>query len=204
MGQGGYVFAEWSTVSLNDSPFQATFATMESQMIAKCNADWAPKTFGYFVPQAGQYGRTTIMPELFEDHDAATMTNWRQALNVTGHNLLIAGNQSAYTLSEDWKVAWLGLAFPNKQQHISEIRFQIGDRKYGRIDLEVLHAFETPALIFEEGFIIDEEQSFDLYGYVEGPLPDSGWAYIYQRIVMLGAAYYKIVDKALGDCGAAM
>jgi len=98
----------------------------------------------------------------------------------------------------------MGLAFPNKEQHITEIKFQIGDRKYGRINLEEMHAYNKPVIIFEDGFILDEEESFELYAYVEGPLPNQlpfiqG---VYQRVVMIGAAYFKVISKVLGNCGA--
>lgn len=116
-------------------------------------------------------------------------------------------------MPEDWKTGWLGLAFPNKNQHITEIRFQIGDRKYGRINLEEMHLYNKPAIIFEEPFIIDEDTSFHLYGYFEGPIPESPFSptlsiegvdtYVqHQRVVMLGMANYKMVDRALGNTGA--
>jgi len=135
------------------------------------------------------------------------------------HDTLIQGNRTGETMPEDWKVGWLGLAFPNKNQHITEIRFQIGDRKYGRINLEEMRIYNKPAIIFEEPFIIDEETSFHLYGYFEGEIPVSPFSptvthtvnevehehyCAYQRIVMLGQANYKMVDRALGNTGAAI
>lgn len=109
-------------------------------------------------------------------------------------------------MPEGFKIAWAGLAFPNKQQHITEIKWQIGDRKFGRINIEELKGYNKPAIIFEEGYIINEEESFDLYGYVEGPIAVSEpfIAGLYQRIVMLGAAYFDVVSKVLGTCGAAI
>ena len=240
MGQGGYIICEWDSVQKDDPRFQATFANLESAMINKCNTEWAPRTMGYLTPSAGQYGRTTILPELFDPHPntyggaafgaAATGTfprppaYWRQAFSQTGHQTLIQGNRTGETMPEDFKVGWLGLAFPNKNQHITEIRFQIGDRKYGRINLEEMRIYNKPALIFETPFIIDEETSFHLYGYFEGPI--AGFPTIagaqahsftpslsiegvqtavqYQRIVMLGEANYKMIDRVLGDCGAAI
>lgn len=213
---GGYVLCEWSTVQRDFPKFQAAFAALENAMIMKCNADWSPKTFGYLVPRSDQYGRTTILPECFRGFGqtySATPTSgtnslqhWRQTITSTGHQTLLMGNGQGNILPEDVKVAWLGLAFPNKQQHITEIKVQIGDRKFGRIDLEEMRAFETPALIFDEGFIIDEETAFDLYGYVEGPIPAIPWGpatdSIYQSIVMLGALYYKRIDQVLGNLGA--
>ena len=183
------------------------FLELENDLILKCDADWH-RSFGFLTPDAGQYGRTTILPALFDGFDAAQMAHWRQTITSTGHQTLISGAKTGNTIPEDFKVGWLGLAFPNKNQHITEIKFQIGDRKYGRIDLEEMHGYNKPAIIFEEGFAIDEEQSFELYGYVEGPIPvilgGPDTPCIYQRIVMLGAAYYKHIDKVLGAPGAAI
>jgi len=232
MGQGGYIFCEWDSVENQAPQYQQVFARLENEMIAKCNSEWSPKTFGYLTPGSGQYGRTSILPEMFDPNpntyggasfgaNAAAATYslppayWRQAFSSTGHQTLIQGNGTGETLPEDWKVGWIGLAFPNKNQHITEIRFQIGDRKYGRINLEQMHIYNKPAIIFEEPFIIDEETSFHLYGYFEGPIPESPFSpnltvagattYVqYQRIVMLGEAMYKTVDRALGNCGAAI
>jgi len=186
---------------------------------------------GYLTPAKGQYGRTSILPALFDPNiatyggaafgAAATGTfatppaYWRQAFKDVGHQVILQGNRTGETMPEDWKVGWLGLAFPNKNQHITEIRFQIGDRKYGRINLEEMRIYNKPAIIFEEPFILDEETSFHLYGYFEGPIPESPFSptleiegedeYVaYQRIIPLGEANYKMIDKALGQCGAAI
>lgn len=162
----------------------------------KCNTDWKPRTPGWLVPRDAnaEYSRTTILPALFDGQAGAQLAHWRQQLTLTGHQTILAGTRAGSIIPEDFKIAWAGLAFPNKQQQISEIRFQIGDRKYGRINLEEMHSYKVPALIFEEGFIINEEQSYDLWGYVEGA--------DYQRVVMLGACYVKYIDKLLGNPGA--
>jgi len=206
MGLGGYIFCEWDSIQKEFPDFQRAFAELESRVIAKCDAEWAPKTIGYLTPRGDQYGRTSIIPALFDDNTGTQMATWRQTITTAGHQTLITGTRAGNTLPEDFKVAWIGLAFPNKQQHITELKWQIGDRKYGRINVEEIHAYEKPAIIFENGLIIDEEQSFDLYGYVEGPIPvdHEGNEQIYQSIVMLGAAYFKFVDKVLGNTGAAI
>ena len=235
IGQGSYIFCEWDSVQKEDRQFQEVFAKLETAMINKCNTEWAPRTMGYLTPAAGQYGRTSILPALFDPNPLtyggvafggtrflSPLTTWpvppaywRQAFSHTGHQTLIQGNRTGETMPEDWKVGWLGLAFPNKNQHITEIRFQIGDRKYGRINIEEMNIYNKPAIIFEEPFIIDEETSFELYGYFEGPIPESPFSPVeevggenhylaYQRIVMLGEACYKVVDRALGATGAAI
>jgi len=174
-----------------------------------------PNTYG-----SAAFGGTAIVgPPAFPTPPAY----WRQAFTQTGHQILLQGTRAGETLAEDWKIAWLGLAFPNKQQHITEIRMQIGDRKFGRINLEEMHAYNKPALIFENGYVIDEETAFEIYGYFEGPIPalagpqgavqpgiptvdmnGTDTACLYQRIIMLGAAYYKQSDRALGLVGAAI
>ena len=209
MGQGSYVICEYDSVQAENSVFQRALGALDLQVIGKCNADWSPKSFNArktLSPDNISYGRTTILPELFDDHNGTVMAHWRQLFTTAGHQTIIAGNGAGNTLPEDFKIAWAGLAFPNKQQHITEIKWQIGDRKYGRINIEEIKSYNKPALIFEEGFLINEEESFDLYGYVEGPIPSDNTFItgLYQRIVMLGAAYFSVVSKVLGNCGAAI
>ena len=208
MGLGGYIFCELCSIQAEFPEYKQAFAKLESKMITKCDTEWAPKKMGYLNPRSDppEYGRTTILPELFDDVNGAAMAHWRQYFIVAGNQTIITGGNAGNTLPEDIKVAWIGLAFPNEQLNISEIKWQLGDRKYGRINIEDLHSYKKPAVIFEEGIIIDEEQSFDLYAYVDGPIPTDhqGNVGLYQRVVMLGAAYYKIIDKVLGVTGAAI
>jgi len=169
---------------------------LESEVIAKCNADWAPRTFGFLTPAENQYGRTSILPALFDGADGVQLVHWRQNLTTTGHQALITGTRTGNVLPEDFKVAWIGLMFPNKQMNISELRWNISQSKFIRVNIEELMSYNKPALIFEKGYILNEEEAFELYGYVEHA--------DYQRIVMLGAAYYKVIDKVLGAPGAAI
>ena len=205
---GGYIICEWADVQREYPEFQATFAALENKMIQKCNMDWSPKTFGYMAPRSDQYGRTTILPELFDGFDTNRMSHWRQTITSVGHQTIVSGTQTGNTIQEDMKVAWLGLALPNKQQHLTEIKWQIGDRKFGRINIEEVNCYKTPAIIFEDGYIIDGETSFELYGYLTGPVPAIAWPpetdAIYQSFVMLGASYYRVIDKVLGSTGAAI
>lgn len=199
MGMGSYILCELDSVQKEFPDFQRALANLEAEAIAKCNADWKPRTFNLarpLTPGTKEYGRTTILPALFDDNTGTQMVHWRQYFSSTGHQTLITGTRAGNVIPEDFKVAWIGLAFPNKNMQISEIKFQIGDRKYGRINLEELRSYNKPALIFEKGFIIDEETAFELYGYVENA--------DYQRIVMLGSSYFKIIDKVLGNPGAAI
>lgn len=193
---GGYIFCEWDAVKREFPDYQRAFAELENDVITECDADWKPKTFGYLTPAEGQYGRTSVLPALFDGADAVQMAHWRQHLTATGHQALITGTRVGNVLPEDFKVAWIGLMFPNKQLQISELKWNISQGKHIRVNIEELMSYNKPALIFEKGYILDEEEAFELYGYVEHA--------DYQRIVMLGAAYYKVIDKVLGAPGAAI
>lgn len=213
MGQGGFVICEWDSVNRQNSAFQRSMANLDRKIIEKCSLEWKPKTFNpnlALSPGAGNFGRTTILPALFDDHSGNVMDTtgnggdpdgtWRQRFTSTGHQVAIQGAGTGETMRENIKVAWAGLAFPNKQQHVTEIKYQIGDRKYGRINIEEMQCYNKPAIIFEDGYILDEEESFHLYAYLEGPIPvfHDAWTGLYARIVMLGAAYYNVVSKVLG------
>lgn len=236
MGQGGYIFAEWDSIFKEYPDFQRAFADLEAEAIINCTDKWFPKltpeaAFGGLTPNSEQFGRTTILPAIFDPNpltyggakfgDVATgtfptpPTYWRQAFTQTGHQILIQGSRGGETLPEDFQVAWIGLAFPNKNQHITEIRWQTSDRKLVRLNIEEMLSYNKPAIIFEEGFLLKEEQAFELYGYFAGPIPVSPFSPTveidgtdtycqYQRIVMLGAAYYKVIDKVLGTPGSAI
>jgi len=212
MGSASFVIGEWNSIVQSHSAFhrffQSTLARLDGEMIAKCNADWSPLTFNPEQPfgSNGHWGRTTILPALFDDHSGSQMAHWRQRFTTAGNQTLMAGTRSGNTIPEDFKIAWAGIAFPNKNQHISEIKWQIGDRKYGRIDIEEMLGYNQPAIIFQDGYLINEEEAFDLYGYVEGPLATdlSGLVLGWQRIVLLGYAAYRQIDRVLGQCGAAI
>jgi len=202
MGSGGYVLCEFNAVRKEFPDFQRVFADLERDAILKCTGDW----FASRVSAVGLEAATTILPALFDDHNGVQMVTWRQLFTTSGHQTLITGTRAGNVIPEDFKVAWIGLAFPNKNQHITEVKFQIGDTKYGRINLEEIEGYNVPAVIFEKGFIINEEESFELSGYVDGPIAvESPFITgVYQRIVMLGAAYYRRIDRVLGNPGASI
>jgi hypothetical protein len=195
MGQGGFVFCELDSIKKEFPDFQRAFAELENRVIAKCDADW--KTWA---------GRTTIIPALFRGFGQTASTppvagtsaliHFRQYLSSTGQQTLLSGVLVGDVIPEDFKVAWIGLAFPNKQLNISELKWQISDSKYVRVNIEELMSYNKPALIFEKGYILDEKESFQLQGYVE----HAG----YQRITPLGAAYYRVIDRVLGNPGSAI
>lgn len=179
-----YVICEYEKVKQNFPEFKAAMEALAVQLRLQCDADWAPKTFGGLAPTSGQYGETTIIPALFRDQtmtaaNAGNMTTWNQWLTLTaaqiaaggGQNTIMTGSGTGGIILEDYKVGIAGLAFLDKAIRISEIKMQISDKKLPRINIEEALAYNKPAIIFENGYILDEETGFDLYAYctTEGP-----------------------------------
>lgn len=154
----------------------------------------------------GEFGETTILPALFNGLTAAyqPLPTWHQWLTLTGPEIaaggaskvIIQGAASAGRIYEDYKVGFAGLVFLDKAIRISEIKMQISDKKLPRVNIEEALAYNKPAIVFEEGYILDEEKSFELYANIvtQGP----------QRIKLLGLQLNKIKDKILTNTGVAL
>ena len=196
MGQGGFIFAELPAVRKTFPDFQKAFAELENRVIEKCDADWAPKRCGFLTPEADEYGRTSILPEVFNGYGGVALSTWRQYLSATGQQRILTGNGAGYVLPKGVKIAWIGIAFPNPRINISELKWQISDSKFVRLDLEEINNYSQPAVVFEKGYVLNEEEGFELYGNVQWP--------DYQRIVLLGSMFYRNIDMVLGTCGAAI
>jgi len=169
----GYVICEYSKVKEEFPEFLNTMSKLESDMLSLASADWAPLTYGGTNPKAGQFGKSTIMPELFYGFGqvAPNLVTWQTYATATGHQGLMSGNGANRTIPEDYKVGLVGFAFLDKVQRITEFKMQIGDRKYPRINIEEAFCYDKPAIIFETGIVLDEETDFDLKGYVEATGP---------------------------------
>lgn len=221
MGLGSYVICEYDSIQKEYPNFQQAFMNLESQILNKCNLEWSPKRFNLsstYGMGEGEYGRTTILPGAFDDHLGVAMVTYRQAITAaflaTGTNstqfTLMQGVGAGETIPENVKIALMGFAFPNKNQHISEVKMQIADRKFGRYNLEEMLIMDTPALVFEEGYVLDEEESFHLYAHFNGTVPNmigagaDAWSTIYQRVVPIGALYYQFYQKVGGNTGTAI
>jgi hypothetical protein len=65
------------------------------------------------------------------------------------------------------------------------------------MNIEEAFAYEKPAIVFEEGFVLDEETGFDLYAYVLTPG--------YTRIKLLGLQLNRVPNKLqVTNTGAAL
>lgn len=216
---GGYVICEYEKVKQEFPKFQSVMTTLRNQLIAKAEKDWNMPFAGHRkITEAagrgirlnapgpgldvdvdrGEFGETTITPALFNGLMAAyqPMPTWHQWFNTTGSQVIITGAATAGRIFEDYKVGLAGLVFLDKAIRISEIKMQISDKKLPRVNIEEALAYNKPAIVFEEGYILDEEKGFELYANIvtQGP----------QRIKLLGLQLNKIKDKLLTDTGAAL
>jgi hypothetical protein len=194
---GGYVICEYDKVKTEFPEFRTVMQSLEDSLIAKASADWAPLSYGGIAPLSGQFGKTTVMPQLFADNAGNRLTTWKQTFTSTGVQTIMTGVESGGIIPEDFKVGLVGLAFLDKALKISEIKMQISDKKLPRMNIEEAFLYNKPAIIFEEGFILDEKTSFDLYGYVlsQG----------IQRIKLIGLQVNRIPNKLqVTNTGAAL
>lgn len=205
----GFVFAECNKIREKYPEFQHTLRELEARMLENTTMVWAGLTYGGLTPREKQFGRTTFLPQFFADEnddvlDSAHLpADWGRnsfrilysstlpaAHTVPGWKTILQGSGLAIT-PEDIRMAWAGLAFTTESIHVTKIRFQIGDTSYPIMDIEEIHSYNKPALIFEEGFEIPEETYFLLRGWFEA----SGK----QRIVPLGFVYYRRKDSVLHE-----
>lgn len=184
----GFVLCEYEKVKEEFPEFQNTLAKLEADLVAMANADWDPLTYGGTKPKSGQYGKSTIMPQLFYGYGqvAPTLTQWLSYATAQGNAGLLGGANSG-NIYEDYKIGLAGFAFLDKVQRVTEIKLQIGDRKFPRINIEEAFVYNKPAFIFETGVIVDEETEFDLHGYVESEGP--------YRICPLGIQLNRVPNK---------
>ncbi len=163
---GGFVLCEYENVKKQFPEFRAVLETLHSDLVSKAQSDWAPLTFGGMAPKAGQFGESTIIPSLFNDMAGVRLTTWDQWFTATGAQIIMTGAAPGGTIYEDYKIGLAGLVFLDKAIRISEIRLQIGDRKLPRINIEEAFVYNKPAIVFEQGFVLDEQTGFELMAYI--------------------------------------
>ena len=183
---GGFVICEYAAVKRYFPEFSEVMRRCRDELISQAQAKWR-MSFGGLAPKSGEFGETTILPALFKDNTGTRLTTWRQYIASTGSQTLLTGVGSGGTIPEDFMVGVVGLAFLEPVLRVTEIKLQISDTKLPRINLEEAMAYEQPAIIFEDYYILDEETSFELVGYVE--------AAGYQSIKLIGVQVNRVPNK---------
>jgi len=215
---GGFVICEYEKVKEEFPEFVNVTSTLRSKLIDKARKDWgmefagsrrvgeAAKYLGvnnFSAPGPGldvhygegEFGETTIIPASFRNIANTTLVTWNQWLTATGSNIIMSGANGG-NIYKDYKIGIAGLAFLDKAIRISEFKMQISDKKIPRVNIEEAFGYNKPAVIFEEGYILDEQTGFDLTAYVLSRGP--------QRIKLIGEMVYKVKDKMLTNTGAAL
>jgi len=207
----GFVFAECNKIRAEYSEFQNTLRELEARVMENTKGVWPGMTYGGLTPREKQFGRTTFLPQHFADENndvldgAHLPADWGRnnfrilytallpaAGVIPGWKTILQGGGAPIGVTpEDVRMAWAGLAFTTQSIHVSKIRFEIGDTRYPIMDIEEMHAYEFPTMIFEEGFEIPEETHYLLRGYFEATGK--------QRIVPLGFIYYRRKDTVLTE-----
>jgi len=214
---GGYVICEYDSVKKEFPEFQDVIIDLRNRLIAKAEKDWgltfagrrkiseaaalgitlAPPGPGLDVDvERGEFGETTIIPTLFKDNAGNVMTTWEQWFTATGSQIIMTGAHTGGTIYKDYKVGVCGLVFLDKAIRVTEIKMQISDKKLPRINIEEAFGYNKPAIVFEDGYILDENVKFELYAYVQTQGP--------QAIKLLGLQVNRIKDKLLTDTGSAL
>lgn len=200
-----YVFIEGHRPLYTDPKFLNACFTIESNMIAKLSSpEYWNRKHGGLDPARGQFGHTTILPEWLADeagdvldknHTPVTwgVNSFRQlftgtspaAYAIPGWKTILQGGKSDEIGLMPSKVAMglIGFALPSKIQPITKLKLQLGTEKGIVIDIEQMLAFNKPAIVFEEGWEVFEQDPFELRGFFEA----SG----YVRVVPLGLGFYK-------------
>jgi len=208
----GFIFVERDMVKKVFPEFQQTLQEAEQRALSSTKTVWPGLTYGGLTPKENQFGRTNILPMWFADEAGDVLdknhspSTWGvnsfniyysstspSTATIPGWKTILQGGNAANVgiTPEDVRIIWVGLAFASPTLNISKIRFEIGDTRYPIIDIEELHTFEKPTLIFEKAFIIPEETHFLLKGFFEA----SG----YQRVIPLGFAYYRRKDTVITE-----
>jgi len=194
-----FVLCEYEKLRETYPWFNEVMANLEAALIAKARKDWSSLAFSPpgIWPTDEEFGKCTIMPQLFNNMSGARLITWNQNLTALGHQTLMTGAATGGRIAEDYKVGICGLMFLDKALRVTEIKMQISDSKIPRINIEEMMGYNKPAVVFENYWILDEEKGFDLYGYVEAVGP--------QRIKPIGLQVNRVPNKLqVSNTGAAL
>ena len=207
-----FVLVEYKKLKTQYPEFQEAMARLESNALSMAAARWPGMSYGKFQPGANQYGRTTILPKIFadeagdildKDHSPSTwgVNEFRiyfsstspSSVTIPGWKTILQGGnpQAIGTTPEDVIIALAGFAVPDPSILFSKLQLQIGDKTYVIVDVEEMHMYEQPALLFEDGYVIPPETYFVLKGFFQA----SG----YQRVVPLGFMLYRRKDLLIHE-----
>lgn len=153
--------------------FQRGFDALVETAKRRATEVWSGYTYGGMFPGEKQFGMTSALPKFFGSSTTA-LKHFRQNFAHTGWQDIFN-----LTVEEDIIIGMMGISIPTPTVNITELRAEISDRKYPRVNIEEMKNYDKPAVIFKQGLIGVEEEAFKLRGYIES----TG----YQRVVPIGS-----------------
>ena len=174
--------------------FNDVLKSVQDAGIARAKTLWSGFSQGGLTPGDKEFG---IIPmranEMANDVTSTTLSgtySFRKSYTAGAWRPIFN-----FTTREDTIHALAGFAFADDVLRFSQIRWEIGDKKYPIIDLQLAQTFGSFALLLKEDagkeIIIEQEQSVLLRGYCETTGP--------QRIVPIGFMLYKRKDLVITE-----
>ena len=191
-----FVFAPLSLVKGEGQypEFVDVLKAVQDAGIARAKDLWVGFSQGGLTPGDKQFGIVPMrMNEMANDVAAATLSgsySFRKSYTAGAWRPIFN-----FTTREDTIHALAGFAFADDVLRFSQIRWEIGDKKYPIIDLQLAQTFGNFALLLKEDagkeIIIEPEQSVLVRGYCETTGP--------QRIVPIGFMLFKRKDLVISE-----
>ena len=186
-----YMICEYKKIRQEYPEYQKSIKMCHEAVREKAQSAWPGlKISRSMYPIEGEIGETTILPKFLRNRAGSKLSSFRQNFASTGWQYIFYDN--ANLMDEDICVGIPGFGILSPTLNFDEIRMEIGDKKYARIDLEEAQGYEQPAIIFKEGLVIPEEKSY----IIKGKFAATG----YQRIVPIqGLCLYKKKDSVISE-----
>jgi len=183
-----YVFVDYTKLREEFPEFEEAIKACYDKARKRGEEIWAGyKAARSMFPKSGEFGEIPILPRFVGGKGGATLYNtFNQNYTATGWQTFFEG-----TVPEDIMHAIVGIMFASPTKNVTEMRVTIGDKLYPRLNLEEIRCLDTPAVIFAEGMILQQERTYAFRGNFEA----TGW----QRIGLLVKTFFKKVDDVIVD-----
>jgi len=182
-----YTICELDKLRLEYPNFAQAAVKLKTGAIDRAAKLWPGFTYGGLFPGVKQFGITTALPKFFKGFAGVTLATFRQNITATGWQTIFD-----MTVEEDIILGGMGFGISQPTTNLTEIRLEIGDKKYPRINLEEANVWKAFAVILRQGWIAEQETPFKLRGYFE--------ATGYQRIVPINSfTLYKRKDLVITE-----
>ena len=148
------IIMEFSKVKKEYPEFQGVYNDTLANAVSQVQAAWGLSNGG-LIPGANQFGVAGIRPRFVQLGTVAGKgETWNRNLATVGWQDVINNN-----VIEDVYIGVLGFVLPNVSQRVASVRLEAGKQKFPVINLEgEIDIMEQPAVIFEKGIIVPEEE----------------------------------------------